>query len=55
MKAAGGGAAWRRRGLGGHPLELQDQVLVVAGLLGLIALELVEQDLDPVDGGQDQR
>ena len=38
----------------GGPLELIDQIPVVAGLLGLVALELIEQELDPVDGRKDQ-
>ena len=36
-------------------LELGDQVAIVARLLGLVALELVEQHLDAVDGGEDER
>ncbi len=36
-------------------IELADQILIVARLLGLIALEAVEQCLDPVDGGENER
>ena len=42
-------------GVGRHAVELRDQVAIVARLLGLVALELVEQQLDAVDGRQDQR
>ena len=53
------GAAFRGRTAGGsiarHALELRDQILIVARLLRLMALELVEQRLDAVDGRQDQR
>ena len=50
------GWARRRRGRGrGHALELDDQVAVIARRLGLILLELIEQDFHAVDGRKDQR
>jgi hypothetical protein len=35
--------------------QLDDEILVVTGLLGLIALEPIEQHLDPVDGRKNER
>jgi hypothetical protein len=51
----------RRRGGGRrgrvehHALELADEICVRAGRLGLLLLELVEDLLDAVDGGEDER
>ena len=39
----------------GHALELHDQVAVIAGRLGLILLELIEQDFHAVERRKDQR
>ena len=39
----------------GHHIELADQILVVAFRLGFILLDIRQDHLDAVDGGQDQR
>ena len=63
-RCCGRGRHQRRRSLAGghrghaaldHRLELADQIAVFAFRLGLIGLELRQQVLDAVDGGEDQR
>ena len=46
---------WRIGDLRCHPIKLGDQVTVVACRFSFIALKLIEQHLDAVDGREDER